>query len=47
LFLTLQHPGAGGSVSEPKSHWPDGGTAVARPSLIAIQAIATGARVGT
>jgi secreted PhoX family phosphatase len=46
LFLTLQHPGSGGSVEAPRSHWPDGGTAVARPSLVAIEPGAAGARVG-
>jgi uncharacterized protein len=39
LFLTIQHPGAGGSVTAPVSRWPDGGSAVSRPSLIAIDAL--------
>src|SRR5262249_41851350 len=38
LFLDIQHPGEGGSTTEPISHWPDGGTAAPRPSLIAIVA---------
>jgi secreted PhoX family phosphatase len=38
LFLTIQHPGAGGSVTEPVSHWPDGGLSAPRPSLLAIEA---------
>lgn len=38
LFLTVQHPGAGGSLEAPISHWPDGGTHVPRPSLVAIAA---------
>ncbi|HLF12506.1 MAG TPA: PhoX family phosphatase [Gammaproteobacteria bacterium] len=37
LFLTIQHPGTGGSVAAPVSHWPDGGEAAPRPSLVAIQ----------
>jgi len=38
LFLTVQHPGAGGTATMPMSHWPDGGSAAPRPSLIAIEA---------
>jgi secreted PhoX family phosphatase len=38
LFLTIQHPGTGGTATTPASHWPDGGGAAPRPSLIAIQA---------
>jgi secreted PhoX family phosphatase len=38
LFLTIQHPGAGGTATTPVSHWPDGGNAAPRPSLIAIRA---------
>jgi uncharacterized protein len=38
LFLTVQHPGAGGSATSPTSHWPDGGGAAPRPSLVAIEA---------
>ncbi len=37
LFLTVQHPGEGGSIDEPISHWPDGGRLPARPSLVAIE----------
>lgn len=37
LFLTLQHPGAGGSAEAPVSHWPDGGDAAPRPSLVAVE----------
>jgi hypothetical protein len=45
LFLTLQHPGSGGTVEEPRSHWPDGGERAPRASLIAIRAI-DGRKVG-
>jgi uncharacterized protein len=38
LFLTVQHPGAGGTATAPVSHWPDGGAAAPRPSLVAIEA---------
>jgi secreted PhoX family phosphatase len=38
LFLALQHPGAGGTAAVPTSHWPDGGMAAPRPSVIAIDA---------
>jgi uncharacterized protein len=37
LFLSIQHPGEGGDVLEPRSHWPDGGNAVPRPTVIAIR----------
>jgi secreted PhoX family phosphatase len=36
LFLSIQHPGEGGSVTEPRSHWPDGPGTQPRPSVIAI-----------
>jgi secreted PhoX family phosphatase len=36
LFVSIQHPGEGGSIEEPTSHWPDGGTSVARPSVIVV-----------
>jgi secreted PhoX family phosphatase len=36
IFLSVQHPGAGSSIAAPSSHWPDGGAATPRSSLIAI-----------
>lgn len=36
LFLTVQHPGNGGTIESPISHWPDGGDAPPRSSLVAI-----------
>lgn len=36
LFLSIQHPGEGGSVDTPTSHWPDGGGLPARCALIAV-----------
>jgi secreted PhoX family phosphatase len=36
LFLTVQHPGSGGTVEDPVSRWPDGGDAAPRGSLVAI-----------
>jgi uncharacterized protein len=36
LFLGIQHPGEGGSVTEPRSRWPDGPGTQPRPSVIAI-----------
>lgn len=39
LFLTVQHPGGGSSIAEPSSHWPDGGDAQPRSSLIAIRSV--------
>jgi uncharacterized protein len=37
LFLTIQHPGEGGSIDEPHSHWPDGNGLPARAALLAIE----------
>ena len=36
LLLGIQHPGEGGSVEAPSSHWPDGGGAAPRPSVVGI-----------
>jgi secreted PhoX family phosphatase len=47
LFLTLEHPGEAGSAISPQSHWPDGGAAAPRPSVIAIEAEARGRKFGT
>ena len=38
IFLSVQHPGSGSSVTAPSSHWPDGGAATPRSSLIAVYA---------
>jgi secreted PhoX family phosphatase len=37
LFLSIQHPGEGGSIDEPQSHWPDGGDSPPRATLIAVR----------
>jgi secreted PhoX family phosphatase len=37
LFLSIQHPGEGGTLDAPRSHWPDGGDAPARAALLAIE----------
>jgi secreted PhoX family phosphatase len=37
LFLAIQHPGEGGSLQSPRSHWPDGNGLPARASLLAIE----------
>ena len=37
LFLSIQHPGEGGSVIEPRSHWPDGPGTQPRSSVIAVR----------
>jgi secreted PhoX family phosphatase len=47
LFLTLQHPGEAGSATNPQSHWPDGGEAAPRPSVIAIEPEARGRKFGS
>jgi uncharacterized protein len=36
LFLSIQHPGEGGSIAEPRSHWPDGPGTQPRSSVIAV-----------
>ena len=37
LFLSIQHPGEDGSLSNLTSHWPDGGNAVPRSTVIAVR----------
>jgi uncharacterized protein len=37
LFLSIQHPGEGGTVLEPTSHWPDGPGTLPRSSVIAVR----------
>jgi len=37
LFLSVQHPGEGGDVLDPISHWPDGAGAQPRASVIAVR----------
>jgi secreted PhoX family phosphatase len=46
LFLSIQHPGEGGSTAEPRSHWPDGPGTQPRASVIAITREGGGA-IGT
>lgn len=37
LFLGIQHPGEGGTVDAPVSHWPDGDGLPARSALVVIE----------
>ncbi len=37
LFLTIQHPGEGGTLSKPRSEWPDGKGRPPRASLVAVE----------
>jgi secreted PhoX family phosphatase len=37
LFLSIQHPGEGGTLDNPHSHWPDGNGLPARAALLAIE----------
>ena len=37
LFLSIQHPGEGGTLEKPRSHWPDGNGMPARAALLAIE----------
>ena len=36
LFLSIQHPGEGGTIDQPTSRWPDGGDSVPRSSVVAV-----------
>ncbi|HEX7375300.1 MAG TPA: PhoX family phosphatase [Steroidobacteraceae bacterium] len=46
LFLSIQHPGEGGTVRDPVSHWPDGNGLPPRPSVVAIRKRG-GGRIGS
>jgi hypothetical protein len=46
LFLSIQHPGEGGTLERPLSDWPDGDGRPPRPSVVAIRKRG-GGRVGT
>lgn len=37
LFLSIQHPGEGGTVASPISHWPDGPGTQPRATVIAVR----------
>jgi secreted PhoX family phosphatase len=37
LFLSIQHPGEGGTIDNPHSHWPDGTGMQPRASLLAVE----------
>jgi uncharacterized protein len=46
LFMSIQHPGEGGTLESPVSDWPDGRNAPPRPGVIAIRRRG-GGRVGS
>lgn len=46
LFLSIQHPGEGGTVAAPISHWPDGPGTQPRATVIAVRRL-DGRRVGS
>ena len=46
LFLSIQHPGEGGTLARPVSDWPDGDGRPPRPSVVAIRRRG-GGQVGT
>jgi secreted PhoX family phosphatase len=47
LFVSIQHPGEGGSLEQPISRWPDGSN-VPRPSVVALWKTAPGEkRIGS
>jgi hypothetical protein len=37
LFLSIQHPGEGGSLTRPVSHWPDGVGLPPRAAVVAVE----------
>jgi secreted PhoX family phosphatase len=37
LFLTIQHPGEGGTLARPRSDWPDGNGMPPRAALVAVE----------
>jgi uncharacterized protein len=46
LFLSIQHPGEGGTTADPRSHWPDGPGTQPRASVIAVRK-ERGGRIGS
>jgi secreted PhoX family phosphatase len=42
LFVSIQHPGEGGTYAAPLTRWPDGGEMPPRPSVIVIERASTG-----
>jgi uncharacterized protein len=42
LFVAVQHPGEGGTVEEPTSHWPGGGSSLPRPGVVSVWRSAEG-----
>ena len=46
LFVSVQHPGEGGTFENQISHWPDGGDMPPRPTVVVIQADTPGTPVG-
>jgi secreted PhoX family phosphatase len=36
LFVSVQHPGRSGTIANPASHWPGGGSTVARPGVVVV-----------
>ena len=37
LFLAIQHPGEGGTLARPASHWPDGNGLPTRAGVVAVE----------
>jgi len=36
VTVAVQHPGEGGTVDNPQSHWPDGGDDLPRPAVVSV-----------
>jgi secreted PhoX family phosphatase len=36
VLVSVQHPGEGGTIPAPISHWPDGGSSQPRPAVVAV-----------
>jgi secreted PhoX family phosphatase len=47
FFCNIQHPGEGGTVEDPISNWPDGGTSQPRPSVVAVTKSSGPRRIGS
>lgn len=47
LFVSIQHPGEGGSFEEPMTRWPDGGDMPPRPTVVILEKVPSPDATGT
>lgn len=45
LFVNIQHPGEGGSLTQPVSDWPDRAGKPPRPSVVAVRKVGAGSKL--